>query len=231
MKKVKVIAVIGKAGSGKNTFVNRYMNTPDTFKYEGDDQEYLAIYRKIKDSFEEKIHLIVPFTTRPMRPGEVEGRDYHFYKEGSVDDLICSGEIAQATYFREWLYGFAWDEFIEDKLNIGIFNPGAVIDLLDYDGLDITTIYIDAPDKDRLLRQLNREDNPDVKEIVRRFGTDDYDFREEVLAEIPNLIRINNPNITKKFWEQGYGDQLFGPYEEFLKVINSKLSKEMGIND
>jgi hypothetical protein len=29
----------------------------------------------------------------------------------------------------------------------------------------------------RLLRQLNREENPDVKEIVRRFTTDANDFQ------------------------------------------------------
>lgn len=33
-----------------------------------------------------------------------------------------------------------------------------------------------TPDKERLLRQLNREDNPNVREIVRRFDADWVDF-------------------------------------------------------
>jgi hypothetical protein len=33
-----------------------------------------------------------------------------------------------------------------------------------------------ASDKNRLIRQLQREENPDVEEIMRRFKTDKEDF-------------------------------------------------------
>lgn len=36
--------------------------------------------------------------------------------------------------------------------------------------------YITASDKTRLLRQLNREGDPDVEEIIRRYSTDKKDF-------------------------------------------------------
>ena len=45
--------------------------------------------------------------------------------------------------------------------------------------LNIIPIYIDASNKTRLLRQLNREKEPDCSEICRRFFTDEKDFQEE----------------------------------------------------
>ena len=42
--------------------------------------------------------------------------------------------------------------------------------------LDITVYKIVCSDKTRLLRQLNREQHPDVDEIIRRYKTDKEDF-------------------------------------------------------
>ena len=41
-----------------------------------------------------------------------------------------------------------------------------------------------------MLRQLNREENPNVNEIVRRFKTDEEDFQD--LEEIKYIKLINN---------------------------------------
>ena len=41
-----------------------------------------------------------------------------------------------------------------------------------------------------MLRQLNREENPNVNEIVRRFQTDEEDFQD--LEEIKYIKLINN---------------------------------------
>lgn len=189
---IKLIAIIGKSGSGKNTILNRFTEIP----YAEIPYSTPMLTTKEIDKFKQKYHIVVPFTTRPMRQGEVEGVDYHFLDDDNIGELIEDGSVAQVEDFRGWLYGTLWSELKEDKLNIGIFNPRAVEHLADYVDLDITTVYITAPDKDRLLRQLQREDNPDVKEIVRRYGTDEEDFTESELEFLPNMVRINNPNIS-----------------------------------
>ena len=79
-----------------------------------------------------QINIIVPFTTRPKRPGEQDGIDYHFLKSEQAAELILNGEVAQVVDFRGWLYGTLWDDLKEDKINIGIFNPRAVDYLNDY---------------------------------------------------------------------------------------------------
>jgi guanylate kinase len=42
--------------------------------------------------------------------------------------------------------------------------------------LQILPIYILAPDKTRILRALNREEEPNISEIFRRYETDIEDF-------------------------------------------------------
>jgi hypothetical protein len=42
--------------------------------------------------------------------------------------------------------------------------------------LDVTVFKIVCSDKTRLLRQLNREADPNVKEIIRRYKADEEDF-------------------------------------------------------
>ena len=41
---------------------------------------------------------------------------------------------------------------------------------------NLKIIYIVASDKERLIRQLDREENPDIEEIIRRYQTDNIDF-------------------------------------------------------
>ena len=43
-------------------------------------------------------------------------------------------------------------------------------------GIDVIVFRINCSDKTRLLRQLNREENPNVDEIIRRYKTDKEDF-------------------------------------------------------
>ena len=45
--------------------------------------------------------------------------------------------------------------------------------------INLKIVYVKASDKTRLLRQLNREEEPNVHEIVRRFYTDEADFQDD----------------------------------------------------
>ena len=211
MKKIKLIAIIGKAGSGKNTILQDFIFTKQNDYYYIMDNNGKH-HKHFNTIFEDKYNVVIPFTTRPIRPGEQEGKDYYYLNPVQVAELLEKKEVFQCTTFNNWYYGFMKKSFDPDKFNIGIFNPEAVIDLQDINLFDIITIYIEASDKDRLLRQLNREEEPNVKEIVRRFSTDDYDFREEILAQMPNLNIINNPNQDLEYPED------FSLYSQVTKL-------------
>lgn len=144
---INLIAIIGQAGSGKD-----------------------SIYRRIVHQY--KYHPVVGYTTRPIREGEVDGRDYHFVSVEEFDEL----DLITYKSFNGWYYGISKESFSETEINIGVFNPSQIMDLLERNDIDMEIYEIVASDKARLIRQLTREENPDVKEILRRFGTDAHDF-------------------------------------------------------
>jgi hypothetical protein len=84
--------------------------------------------------------------------------------------------MLECTVFNDWFYGTSYDSVRSDCINIGVFNPTGVESLLARPDVDAKVIRVVAEDKTRLIRQLNREEWPDVREIVRRFNADWMDF-------------------------------------------------------
>lgn len=151
MKKIKIIALFGPSGSGKDTLAK-------------------ALTEK------EGIYEIISCTTRPMREYEQEGIDYYFLTNEQFAEKVLDGSMLEATSFRDWFYGTPIEALNENKINVGVFNIQGIECLLKDNRLDITPIYIACEDKIRLQRALNRELNPDCEEICRRFLTDKQDF-------------------------------------------------------
>lgn len=148
----KIIAIMGEAGTGKDSLM----------------QEIL----KLKPEF----HEIISCTTRPKRQGEVEGVNYYYYTPEQFGDRVLHNEMLECTVFNDWFYGTSYDSVRSDCINIGVFNPTGVESLLARPDVDVKVVRVVAEDKTRLIRQLNREEWPDVREIVRRFNADWMDF-------------------------------------------------------
>ncbi len=51
------------------------------------------------------ITMSISATTRPMRPGEVDDRDYHFVDEPGFKQLVADGELAEWAYVFDHRYG------------------------------------------------------------------------------------------------------------------------------
>lgn len=150
---MRIVALMGKAGAGKDT-----------------------ILRYLCDHYD--VHEIVSCTTRPPRQGEVDGVNYFFLSNEEFATKVLNFEMLEATEFNGWFYGTDETSLSANKINLGVFNPAGIDALRENPHIDLTVIMVDATDKERLIRQLNREDNPDVKEIIRRFKTDEEDFAE-----------------------------------------------------
>ncbi len=156
MQKIKVLALFGESGAGKDTI-----------------QHWLEWY--LKDA----IHGIVSYTTRPRRSYEVEGRDYYFISKDKFFEQLNDNKILEHTCFNDWYYGTSINELQKDKINIGVFNPQGVRSLLSHsDTIDVLPVWIKTNNKQRLLRSLKREIYPNCTEICRRFLADQEDFQE-----------------------------------------------------
>ena len=116
-------------------------------------------------------------TTRPIRENEVDGVNYHYLTNEEFARKKANGEMLETADFREWHYGTSYDNLNENKVNIGVYNPTGYISLLENNNVEVLGIMIKCSDKERVLRQLNREEHPDVDEIIRRYSTDKVDFQ------------------------------------------------------
>lgn len=171
--KIKIVALFGPAGSGKDYLVKKLMNG-----------EYVD---------NNKVSEIISQTTRPPREGEKDGVNYYFK---SVDDFFLDIEsecLLEWACFREWYYGTNLSSLSKDKVNIGVFNIEGIRNLLKNDKIKVYPVHIIASDKIRLMRQLSRETNPNIEEIMRRYETDKKDFSN---IDFPHTIIYN----------EGYGD-------------------------
>ena len=110
-----------------------------------------------------------------MREGEAEGVNYFYLTEEQFADKVIHNEMLEAS-LHHWYYGTSYDALRSDTVNIGVFNPEGVESLIHAQDVNVKIFYITATNKTRLLRQLNREENPNVDEIIRRYGTDKADF-------------------------------------------------------
>jgi guanylate kinase len=155
MDKVKIIALFGKSGAGKDTIV-----------------------KTLVSRFPNELNPVISCTTRPPRDYEKNGVDYYFIPPDMFAEKVLDGSMLEATCFNEWFYGTPIESLKKDKINIGVFNIQGVECLLQDSRLDVTPIYINVTDKIRLQRILNREENPNCLEVCRRFLTDEADFSD-----------------------------------------------------
>ena len=150
----KIIALIGKAGSGKDTVMHRLIDADSS------------------------LHEIISCTTRPRREGESNGVNYFFMTPEQFGDKVLHDEMLEATYFNEWFYGTSYESLRSDSINVGVFNPAGIDSLLGRLDVDLKVFYINTSSKTRLIRQLNREKDPNVDEIIRRYKADEDDFND-----------------------------------------------------
>ena len=72
MMKYKVIALVGKAGAGKDSLLDEVL-TGNLGKYD--------------------LHEIVSYTTREPRQGEIDGFSYHFVDKYTFADMVHDGRM------------------------------------------------------------------------------------------------------------------------------------------
>lgn len=163
-----IIALIGKAGAGKDTILNQLAQKHSDY------------------------NPIVSCTTRPIREGEQEGVNYFYLTDAEFLTKILNGDMLETTVFNSWNYG-TMASSLKEGINIGVFNPEGYenITYTQDSNIIVVGVYVKCNDKIRLLRQLNREEHPDVDEVIRRYNADKTDFFN-FEAEARNLITVNN---------------------------------------
>ncbi len=164
-----------------------------------------TIYQRLLQDERVALRHIVPYTTRPIREGEVNGREYFFTDEDGFHRLEADGKIIESrcyqTYYGPWYYFTADDGQIDLKtgsyLVIGTLE--SYLSMRRYFGADVVVpIYIWVEDVVRLERALQRErgqKTPKCAELCRRFLADEEDFSEEKLKDAGIQKRFENTTL------------------------------------
>lgn len=184
----KIYCVMGKSSSGKD-----------------------SIYHEIMEKGALGLKPIIPYTTRPIRDGEQDGREYHFCTEDTVQRLQDAGRImelrAYNTVYGVWKYFTVDDERIDLSKNnyLYIVTLEGYTKIREYFGADrVVPIYIEVEDGERLMRAIAREQKQDVpkyEEMCRRFLADSADFSEEKLVEAGVVRRFQNNDFVQTVQE------------------------------
>ncbi len=184
----KIFCVMGKSATGKDT-----------------------IYKKLLQETKLDLKRILPYTTRPIRDGEVPGREYCFCSEEDVKRLEEENRIVELrayhTIYGVWKYFTVNDDNIDLEKNnyLLIGTLESYVKIRDYFGSEKTVpIYVEVEDGDRLLRAIAREKEqviPKYEEMCRRFLADAKDFSEENLKEAGISKRFLNVTLENTLEE------------------------------
>jgi guanylate kinase len=116
------------------------------------------------------IAMSVSATTRPIRPGEIDGRDYHYVSDATFDEMIAEGA------FLEWahVFGHRYGTLKSEVMRVIEGGRDVLLDI-DWQGTqqlkqvdpDIVRVFILPPSMEELERRL-RNRRTDSDEVVRR---------------------------------------------------------------
>jgi guanylate kinase len=163
-----------------------------------------TVYQKLLLRFP-MLRPLVPYTTRPQRQGEEEGREYHFVGEEQFLCLRESGRMIEERAYRTekglWRYGSVAEKEAETVSRIGIGTLESYQKFCAYFGRErMIPLYLEVAAGERLLRGFRREKKeaePCYPELVRRFQADEADYTEEKLSAAGIRKRYENLNLER----------------------------------
>lgn len=153
------------------------------------------------------LRVSVSHTTRPQRPGEIDGVHYHFVDTETFERMVAAGEFLEHARVFGNLYGTSRAQ-VEEMLAAGI----DVILEIDWQGgrqvrqalPDSISIFILPPSRDELERRL-RSRNQDSDSVIAqrmqeavnemsRFREYDYlivnDTFDDALTDLKAIVRV-----------------------------------------
>lgn len=178
----RIFYIMGKSSSGKDTIYSRLLR----------DKEF-----GLKD--------VLLYTTRPVRQGEADGREYHFVDEERFRQFMDEGKVIEYRTY-ETVHG-PWTYFTADdgQVDLKACSYLAIGTLESYENMkryfgeeNVCPIYVEVEDGERLKRALAREElqeKPRYAEMCRRFLADTEDFSEENLERAGIKRRFQNVEL------------------------------------
>jgi len=173
------------------------------------------------------VALSISATTRPIRPGEKDGRDYHFVSDATFDEMVADGA------FLEWahVFGHRYGTLKSEVIKVIEGGRDVLLDI-DWQGTqqlkqvdpDIVRVFILPPSMEELERRLRnrRTDNDDViRRRMDRAATEishwaEYDYvlinndAEKCAELVLNILKAERLKATRRVFLHDFVRQLIG---------------------
>ena len=176
MNKGKLVVLCGKSSGGKDTMLSTLVDLYD--------------YKRC-----------ISHTSRPMRQGEVNGREYYFESREDFKWMIEKGHFIEFRTYNTlvndkedtWYYGMAKNSIDLNKGNhVIVLDVQGTKEIIEYFGKEnVLVYYVRTSDRLRRRRCKKRGDY-NKSEFKRRFKADKIDFSKDKLAEIGAITLKNN---------------------------------------
>ena len=167
---------------------------------------------------DKEIDMSISVTTRPMRPGEVDGRDYHFVDVPTFKQMVANGELMEWAHVFDHRYGTPKAP-VEEVLAKGhdvLFDidwQGAQ-QLYQQAGQDVVRVFILPPSVDELERRLRARGTDDAAVVEARMARanaeishwDGYDYvliNDDVQTCFAQVLTILNAERLRRSRQTG----------------------------
>ena len=176
-----------------------------------------------------KLNEIVQYTTRPIRDGEQEGREYHFITDEERLAFEKAGKIVECrtyhTVHGEWRYMMIDDGQVDlskkDYAAVGTVESYKKV--REYYKDAVVPVYIYVETGERLQRALERERNhanPKYAEMCRRFLADEADFDE---AHLKDAGLMNEDGTYVSAYENADFETCVGAIREMIRSVRKQV--------
>jgi guanylate kinase len=185
-----------------------------------------TIARMLMES-DDGIDMSVSATTRPKRPGERDGSDYHFVTDAEFDSMVASGQ------FLEWahVFGYRYGTLSNEVQRVIESGRDVLLDI-DWQGTqqlkqvdpDIVRVFILPPSMRELERRLrNRRTDSDevIKRRMDRAATEishwaEYDYvlinndAEKCRELVHNILKAERLKATRRVFLHDFVREMIG---------------------
>ena len=160
---------------------------------------------------------LVSVTTRHIRPGEVEGKDYYFISHDDFSNLQHDKQLVQSAHFNGFYYGTTLDELkrVYEKGNVPIVivEPGGIPqfrEIANKEGYALCTVFVGAERRTLIERYLRRIDT--------------YHDSVQIPYHARRISAITEEMNWKTAWS--YDLQLFNDADDLTQI--AKLAEQVG---
>lgn len=142
---------------------------------------------------------MVTYTTRPMRPGEVDGKDYHFISKEEFQKKVDEKFFLEHVTYNDNFYGTSFAEISDDK--VVILEPTGLKQYLKLIPEKLTVIYLRCSREIVRIRMMQRGET--LEGALKRLDLDEKVFTKDIENLADYVIDTSSSNVvavTKKVY-------------------------------